>query len=56
MFSIIMMTCGYIESAQTSWLIFGTEYFENPGFETRGKAITELDTRLIVTIMAHNQK
>lgn len=41
-----MMTCGYIESAQTSWLIFGTEYFENPGFETRGKAITELATDL----------
>lgn len=42
MYRVIMMTCGYVESSRTSWLIYQCEFFGLPGFETRREALKEL--------------
>lgn len=42
LFNVIMMSCGFAESNQTSWLMYGTGYFGHPGFKTRAEAVTEL--------------
>lgn len=41
-YSFIMMSCGYVESNQTSWLLYGTHFHGREGFDTMQEAITEL--------------
>lgn len=41
-YSFIMMSCGYVEQAQTSWLMYGTPFLGSDGFSTMEEAIKEL--------------
>lgn len=36
------MTCGYVENAQVSALIYQCQFFDNPGYSTYKEAITDL--------------
>lgn len=38
----IMMSCGYVESNRTSWLIYQCNFFGDEGFDTAKEAVTEL--------------
>lgn len=41
-YHVVMMSCGYVENAMTSWLIFSTRDISNLYFETPKEAVTEL--------------
>lgn len=41
-YSLIMMSCGYVENSMTSWLIFSTEDISNVYFETARDAVIQL--------------
>ncbi len=38
----VAFSCGYVESNRTSWLIYGTPFVGNPGYDTIREAVTEL--------------
>lgn len=42
MLRFIVMTCGYVENAMTSALIYQCQFFGNPGYSTYKEAITDL--------------
>ncbi len=37
-----MMTCGYVESNMTSWLLYGCRFQGNPGYDSMEEAIKDL--------------
>lgn len=42
MYRFIVMTCGYVESAMTSTLIYQCQFFGHPGYTSRKEAVTNL--------------